>query len=71
MITFQVCFFIVWGGCLICLTAFIVKLLTGFEALVPPVKDSTLGVSISILDGASIVKMLKVVGVSTVRTLFL
>ena len=37
-----------------------VKLLTGFEAFVPPVKDFT-------LNGASIVQMLKVVGVSIVQ----
>ena len=37
-----------------------VKLLTGFEAFVPPVKDFT-------LDGASIVQMLKVVVVSIVQ----
>ena len=45
------------GVCLICLTFFAVKLLTCFEAFVPPVKDFT-------LDGASIVQMLEVVGVS-------
>ena len=37
-----------------------VKLLTGFEAFVPPVKDFT-------LNGASIVQMLKVVGVRIVQ----
>ena len=37
-----------------------VKLLTGFEAFVPPVKDFT-------LDGVSIVQMLKVVGVNIVH----
>ena len=45
------------GVCLICLA---VKLLTGLEAFAPPVKDFT-------LDGASIVQMLKVVGVSIVQ----
>ena len=48
--------------CLICLKALVVKLLTGFEALVPPLKKFTLGVSVVILDGASIVQMLKGVG---------
>ena len=48
------------GVCLICLKCFIVKLLTGFEAFVPPVKDFT-------LDEASIVQMLKVVGASIVQ----
>ena len=62
MIQFQVGFFFGGGG--VCL---IVKLLTGFEAFVPPVKDFTHGVSVVILDGASIVQMLKVVGVSTVQ----
>ena len=51
---------------LICLIVFVVKLLTGFEALVPPLKI-TLGVSAAILDGSSIVQMLKGVGVSTVQ----
>ena len=55
------------GGCLICLKCLVVKLLTGFEVLVPPAKKFTLGVSIVILDGASIVQMLKGVGVSTVQ----
>ena len=48
------------GVCLICLILLVVKLLTGFKAFVPPVKDFT-------LDGASIVQMLKVVGVSIVK----
>ena len=48
------------GVCLICLIFLAVKLLTGFEAFVPPVKDFT-------LDGASIVQMLKVVVVSIVQ----
>ena len=76
MITFQVfCFFFSWGGgggvveCLMCLSliVLVVKLLTGFEALVPPFKKITLGVSVVILDGASIVQMLKGVWVSTVQ----
>ena len=49
---------------LICLIFLVVKLLTGFEAFVPPVKDFTHGVNVVILDGASIVQMLKVVDVS-------
>ena len=49
-----------------CLIVFVVKLLTGFEALVPPLKI-TLGVSAVILDGSSIVQMLKGVWVSTVQ----
>ena len=47
------------GECLICLIVLVVKLLTGFEALVPPEKTFTLGVSVVILDGASIVQVLK------------
>ena len=78
MVTFQVCFSFVFcfsflgsrgslggGECLICLIVLVEKLLIGFEALVPPVKNFTLGISIVILDGASIVQMLKGVGVST------
>ena len=53
--------------CLIFLIGLVVKLLTGFEALVPPLKEFTLGVSVVILDGASIVQMLKGVGASTVQ----
>ena len=66
-------FFVVFslgGGaveeCLICLIDMVVKLPTGFEALVPPLKHFTLG-SVFILDGASVAQMLKVVGVSTVQ----
>ena len=47
-------------GCLVCLIVLVVKLLTGFEAFVPPVKDFALGVSVVILDGASVVQILKV-----------
>ena len=43
------------------------KLPTGFEAFGPPVKDFALGVSVVILDGASVVQVLKDVGVSTVK----
>ena len=46
-------------GCLICHIVLVVKLLTGFEAFGPPVKDFTLGVSVVILDGTSIVQILK------------
>ena len=55
------------GGGLICLIVVFVKLLTGFEAFGPPVKDFALGVSVVILDGASVVQILKVVGSSTVQ----
>ena len=50
--------------CLICL---VVKLLTDFKALAPPINIFTLGVSVVILDGASIVQLLKGVGASTVQ----
>ena len=53
--------------CLICPIVLVVKLLTGFKAFGPPVKDFALGVSVVILDGASIVQILKGVGVSTVQ----
>ena len=55
------------GGCLICLIGLVVKLLTGFEAFGPPVKDFALAVSVVILDRASIVQILKDVGVITVQ----
>ena len=55
------------GGILTWLIVWVVKLLTGFEALVLPVKDFTLGVSVVILNGASVVQMLKGVEVSTVQ----
>ena len=43
------------------------KLLTGFEAFGLPVKDFGLvGVSVAILDGASIVQILKGVGITIV-----
>ena len=54
-------------GCLICLIVFVVKLLTGFEAFGPPVKYFALGVTVVILDGASLVKIHKGVGASTVQ----
>ena len=60
-------FFLGGGGCLVCLIVLVVKLLTGFEAVGPPVKDFSLGVSVVILDGASIVQILKGVGASTVQ----
>ena len=55
------------GGCLICLIILVVKLLTGFEVFGRPVKKIALGVSVVILDGASLVQTLKGVGVSTVQ----
>ena len=62
MITLHFC-----GGCLVCLIVLAVKLLTGFEAFGPPVKDFALGVSVVILVGASVVQILKGVGASTVQ----
>ena len=47
-----------WRGCLICLIVLVVKLLTDFEAFCPTVKDFALGVSVVILDGASVVQIL-------------
>ena len=75
MITFQVFlgFFVVvfffWGGGAAeeCLIVVVVKLLTSFEALVLPLKKLTLGVSVVIFDGDSIVQMLEGVGASTVQ----
>ena len=55
------------GGCLICLIVLVVKLLFGFEAFGPPVKDFARGVSVVILNGTSVVQILKVVGASTVQ----
>ena len=63
----NVTFFVGGGGCLICLKVLVVKLLTGFEAFGPPVKDFALAVSVVILDGASVVQILKGVGASTVQ----
>ena len=54
------------GGSLICLIVLVVKLLTGFEALVPPVKKFSYGFSAVILDGTSFVQILKGLGASTV-----
>ena len=45
-------------GCLICHIHLVVKLLTGFEAFGPPVKDFALGVSVVFLDGVSVVQIL-------------
>ena len=59
--------FFLGGGCLICLIVLVVKLLTGYEAFGPPIKDCALGVSVVILDGASIVQILKGVGASTIQ----
>ena len=43
------------------------KLLACFEAFGPPLKDFALGVSVVILDGVSVVQILKGVGASTVQ----
>ena len=51
----------------ICLIVLVVKLLTGFEAFGPPVKDFALGVSVVISDEASVVQILKGVLASTVQ----
>ena len=60
--------FFVWGmGCLICLIVLVLKLLTGFKGFGPPVNDFALGVSVVILDGASVVQILKGEGVSIVQ----
>ena len=59
------------AGCLICLIVWVVKLLTGFEAFGSRVKDFALGVSVVILDGASIVQILKGVRVSIIPTMLL
>ena len=69
MITFH--FFFGGGGGLICLIVLVVKLLTSFEAFGPPVKDFALGVSVVILDGASVVQILKGVGVGSIPKMFL
>ena len=55
------------GEALLCLIVLVVKLLTGFEAFGLPVKDFALGVNVVILDGASVVQILKCVWVSTVQ----
>ena len=46
----NVTFFFGGGGCLTYLIVLVVKLLTGFEAFGPPVKNFALGVSVVILD---------------------
>ena len=53
------------GECLICSIVLVVKLLTGFVAFDPPVKDFAFGVSVVILDEAFVVQILKCVGAST------
>ena len=63
----NVTFFFGGGGCLVCLIVLVVKLLTGFPAFGPPVKDFSLWDSVVILDGASVVQLLKGVGASTVQ----
>ena len=47
------------GRGLICLIVLVVKLLTGFEKFCTPVNDFALGVSVVILDGASVVQIFK------------
>ena len=61
----NVTFYLGGGECLICLIVLVAKLLTGFEAFGPPVKEIALGVSVVILDGASVVQILKGVGAIT------
>ena len=51
---------------MVCLIVLVVKLLTGFEAFGPHVKYFALGVSVAILDGATIVWIFKGVGASNV-----
>ena len=64
----NVTFFVGGGGrSLVCLIVLIVKLLAGLEAFGPPVKDFALGVSVVILDGPSVVQILKGVGTCTVQ----
>ena len=55
------------GECLICLIVFVVKQLTGFEAFGSPVKYFTLAIDAVILDGASVVQVLKGVEASIVQ----
>ena len=59
--------FLKGGGCLICLIVLVVKLLAGFEAFGPPVKDFAPGVSVVILDRFSVIQILKSVGAGTVQ----
>ena len=47
------------------------KLLTGFEAFGPPAIDFALGVSVVILDGASVVQILKGARLSSIPKTFL
>ena len=54
-------FFFLGGG-----ADMVVKLLTGFKAFAPPVKDFKYGVSVVILDGTSFVQILIGLGASTV-----
>ena len=65
LITFQVFYRGVgMGECLVCL----IGLVDWLRGTCSPVKDFTIGVSVVILDGASIFQMLKVVGaISTVQ----
>ena len=54
-------------GCLIYHIVLVVKLLSGFKTFGPPVKVFALGISVVILDGASVVQILKGVRVSTAQ----
>ena len=56
---------------MICLIVLVVKLLTAFQAFGPPVKDFALGISVVILDGASVVQILKGIRVSSISKMFL
>ena len=47
------------------------KLLAGFKSFGPPVKDFALGVSVVILDGASVVQRGQHCSVSSIQTMFL
>ena len=71
MITFHVFLFLFFLGaveeCLICLIVFCCKATDWLRGISSSFKNFTLGVSVVILDGASIVQMLKGVGVSTVQ----
>ena len=69
MITFKVLLFFFLGGgavgeFLICLIVLVVKLLTGFEALVPPVKKSHLVSVLSFRMEPPLFRCLKVQGLA-------
>ena len=52
---------------MICLIVLVVKLLTDFGVFGSPVKDFALDLSVTILDGASLVQILKGVGTRIVQ----